>query len=85
MSLSIGDRIPADIRLTEVRGPETSVGGICRHSANRRQAFSLTHTHTCTRAHTPTHAHTHICNKQVREAANKLMSDTNLFKLHFTK
>uniref|UniRef100_H0X0E3 Calcium-transporting ATPase n=1 Tax=Otolemur garnettii TaxID=30611 RepID=H0X0E3_OTOGA len=47
VSLSIGDRIPADIRLTEVSGPKALLVGLHKHT------HTHTHTHTCMHVHKP--------------------------------
>lgn len=77
--LSIGDRIPADIRLTEVRLP--GPGRWDMQALSFSEADMVSHTHPCT--HTCMHTHAHTCTGQVRELANKLTLSTKLLRLYF--
>lgn len=61
VSLSIGDRVPADIRLTEVRGPDPCPGAVQTLGFSEAGILSFLHTHA--------HRHRHVCT-QVSEQAN---------------
>lgn len=53
VSLSIGDRIPADIRLTEVRGPDPGPAAV--------QTLGFLEAGILSFLHTRVHRHRHMC------------------------
>lgn len=61
VSLSIGDRVPADIRLTEVRGPDPCPGAVQTLGFSEAGILPFLHTHA--------RRHRHVCT-QVSEQAN---------------
>ncbi|XP_006087145.1 calcium-transporting ATPase type 2C member 2 [Myotis lucifugus] len=68
VSLSIGDRIPADIRLTEVRVP--GPGRWDMQTLSFSEAGILSHTHPCTHTCTRTCAHMHQTSQGVGKQAD---------------
>lgn len=56
VSLSIGDRIPADIRLTEVRGPDPGPGAMQTLGFLEAGILSFSHTHVHRQRHMCTQA-----------------------------
>lgn len=66
VSLSIGDRIPADIRLTEVRVPGPGRWDV--QTLSFSEAGILPHTHPCT--HTCSRTHMHHTSLGVSKQAN---------------